>query len=547
MLRRFLRFLAPLLLGLLPIVALAGERARVTILSTTDLHAHVLPVNYFTGQPDQLGLAKLSTLIAKERAESPKALLLDCGDTIQGSPLGYYHARKHLDAVDPTILAMNALRYDGMTVGNHEYNFGRTVQDKARAEATFPWLSANILNTADKSPFFTPYIIREVSGVKVAVIGLTTPGIPSWEDPRNIQGLDFQDPVEAARRLVAELRATGKADLIVVSMHMGLEEDIATGSRPPGQVARENTAIETARSIPGVDLIIMGHTHRLVPSLMINGVLLAQAGRWGDNLIRADLYLEKDAAGHWTVLGKTSKAISVTAEVPMDMAIVKLVEPYERETQAWLTHPIGHCAKEISSRDSRKGDTAVIDLIHAVQLEAAQAEISFAASFSLDARVPAGEVSVRDIYSLYFYENTLLAVEMTGEQVRQALEHSARYFLPYEAGRSIESLEDKRIPGYNFESAAGVSYVLDVTRPQGDRIVNLCYQGKPIDPARKFRVAVNNYRRAGAGGYKMFKDCPVLMQGSTEIRDLLIEWIDKHKEIPTEPDGNWRIEAGEKH
>jgi 2',3'-cyclic-nucleotide 2'-phosphodiesterase/3'-nucleotidase len=134
---------------------------------------------------------------------------------------------------------------------------------------------------------------------------------------------------------------------------------------------------------------------------------------------------------------------------------------------------------------------------------------------------------------------------MTGEQVRQALEHSARFFLPYEAGRSLESLEDKRIPGYNFESASGVTYVMDIRRAPGDRIVNLCFQGKPIDPARKFRVAVNNYRRAGGGGYKMFKDCPVLSQGSMEIRDLIIEWIEKHHEIPTEADGNWRIESGE--
>ncbi len=518
------------------------ERAQVTVLSTTDLHGHLLPVDYYANKPDSLGLAKLGTLIRQARRSAPDALLIDCGDTIQGTPLAYYHARRNNTPPDPMMLAMNALGFDALAIGNHEYNYGLDVLEKARGEAAFPWLSGNTYRAGTGKTAFDPWIVREVSGVRVGIVGLTTPGIPAWENPEHFAGLEFRNPVAAARRWVDHLRGVEGVDVVIVAMHMGLEVDLRTGEVERGLVERENAAVEIAREVRGIDLILMGHTHREVPALVIGDVLLAQANRWGDRLIRADIYLErKDANARWTIAARGSRSIPVTAATKPDPEIVALAAPYEKETQAWLSKEIGHSADELRATDARLRDTAILDLVQRAQLDAADAEVSFAASFTTTARVPRGAVTVRDIASLYVYDNTLIAIELTGAQIKQALEHAARYFLPHEEGKTPRELIDSRIPGYNFDVAQGVDYAIDLRRPVGARIVDLKFRGEPLDPARKFRVAINNYRLNGGGGYAMFQEAPILWRSSADLRDLIIEWVERHKEIPPEPDNNWRI------
>lgn len=523
--------------------AIAAERVQVTVLGTTDLHGHITPVDYYTDRPAQNGLAKLATMIAQARRDQPRLLLLDCGDTIQGSPLAYLHARRNNTPPDPMMVVMNALHFDAMTVGNHEYNFGLAVFEKARGEAAFPWLSANTCRAGSDDPAFLPYLVRVVDGVRVGILGLTTPGIPSWENPGNYAGLEFRDPVEAAARWVAVLRGKERADVVVVAMHMGLEADLRTGEPDSGVVPNENTAIAIAGRVPGIDAILMGHTHREISALEINGVLLAQAGRWGDRLARLDFYLDGAADGRWKIAARAARTIPVTERIEPDPEIVRLAQPYERETQDWLGRTIGSCGQELTATDSRLRDTAIIDLIQRVQLEAGQADVSMAASFNLEARVPQGAVTVRQIAGLYVYENTLAVIEVTGAQLKEALEHSASYFLPYEPGKTAAQLIDPRAPGYNFDIAEGVSYDIDLAKPVGSRIVGLRFQGAPLDPARKLRLATNNYRQNGGGGYTMFKDAPVLSRSSMEIRDLIIDWVERHHEIPVEPTNNWRLIA----
>jgi len=539
--RRFL--LLGVVLGIAALVGrgLGAEQTRVTILATTDLHGHIDPVDYYTNQPDQTGLAKVAAIVKQARAEAPHLLLLDSGDTIQGTPLAYFHSRKHNEPPDPTILAMNAIGYDAMTLGNHEYNFGLAVLEKARSEAKFPWLSANTYRVGTDETAFPPYLVKEVDGVRVGILGLTTPAIPNWEDPPNFAGLEFRDPVATAKMWVAVLREREHVDLVVLTVHFGLAYDLATGAVPPGQFPDENDALAIARQVPGVDLILMGHTHREVPALVVNGVLLAQAEKWGSRVVRADIYFERSAAGRWQVVAKASRTIPVTEKIAADPEIVRLAEPYDRETQAWLAQPIGECARELTATDSRLRDNALLDLIQRVQLEAGRADVSMAASFNLDARVHQGPVTVREVYGLYHYENTLVVVELTGRQIKDALEHSARYFRPYEPGRTPAELIDNKIPGYNFDIAEGVSYEIDLTHPFGERIVNLRFQGQPLDPERKLRVAINNYRLNGGGGYTMYKTAPIVYRSSAEIRDLVIDWVERHHDIPTEPDNNWRI------
>jgi 2',3'-cyclic-nucleotide 2'-phosphodiesterase/3'-nucleotidase len=404
------------------------------------------------------------------------------------------------------------------------------VLEKARREATFPWLSANTYSTATGQPHYAPYIIKEMQGVRVGVLGLTTPGIPSWDDPGNYTGLEFREPLAEAKKWVARLRTEERADLVIIAMHMGLEEDLATGAVYPGQVPHENQALAIARQVNGVDVIVMGHTHRDVPAVVVNTTLLTQANAWGRHLSRADVYMERDANGRWKTGAKQARTIPVTDATPVDPEIATLAEPYDRETRAFLDRVIGRSDAELTAGDSSARDTALLDLVHRVQLEAGKADVSMVASFNQKARVPKGDVRVRDIAGLYVYDNTLVVLEVTGRQVKEALEHSARYF-------------DGGIPEYNHDQAEGVTYEVDRSGPAGQRIQNLRFRGKPLGPAERLRLVTNNYRVNGGGGYTMYRGARELSRSSKEIRELIIEWVEQHKTVPIEPTGNWRLVA----
>ena len=519
----------------------APPRVHLVILSTTDMHGRVFPIDYYTNKYDNVGIAKVATLVKEARKNDPDLLLVDSGDTIQGTPLEYFHNKRNNTPPDPMMLAMNALHYDSMTVGNHEYNFGLQVLEKARREAKFPWLSANTYDTGKASTHYQPYIVKEVQGVRIGLLGLTTPGIPNWENKPNYEGLEFHETISEAKKWVPVLRDQEKVDVVFIAMHMGIEEDLRTGQPNPSNVPNENAAITIARQVPGVDVILMGHTHREVGDLFVNGVLLTQANRWASHVARVDLYLEKDGSNRWHMVAKSALTIPVTEKTEIDPQIAKLGEPYDKETQAWLSRAVGESFEELTAEQCRFHDTAIIDLIQRVQLEAGHADVSMAACFNTEARIPKGQVTVRDIAGLYEYENTLVTVELTGQQLKDALEHSARYFKEYQPGKSLNELVDTRIPGFNFDVAQGVSYDIDLTKPFGQRIQKLKFKGQPLSLAQKLRVVTNNYRVNGGGGFTMYKDAPVIYRSSAEVRELIIDWVEKNKTVPTQADNNWRI------
>ncbi|HKR22510.1 MAG TPA: 5'-nucleotidase C-terminal domain-containing protein, partial [Pyrinomonadaceae bacterium] len=353
-------------------------------------------------------------------------------------------------------------------------------------------------------------------------------------------GLEFHEPVAEARKWVPVLRNTEKVDLVVIAMHMGLGEDLRTGEASPGQIPNENEAITIAKEVPGVDVIFMGHTHRDVPSLYINGVLLTQANHWGRHLARADLYLQKEPSG-WRVYAKSARTIPADDRVEPDPAVVKLAEPYDRQTQEWLERVIAQSPEELTAEEARFRDTAILDLIQKVQLEAGKADVSMVASFNQNARIEKGPITVRDVTELYVYENTLVVIEVTGQQLKDALEHSAKYYKTYEPGKTLRELIDEKIPAYNFDIAEGVTYDLDISKPIGSRIQNLRFKGQPLSMTRKLRLATNNYRVNGGGGYSMYKNAPVLYRSSEEIREFMIDWLERNKTVPVTPNNNWRI------
>ena len=321
-------------------------------------------------------------------------------------------------------------------------------------------------------------------------------------------------------------------------MHSGLGRDPITDTqRDADEISGENAALALAEQVPGIDLIFFGHTHLELSETFVNGVLLTQAKNWGQSLARADVVMSRDELGRWRVESKHSQTLPVTPLVPADPAIVKLAEPYHEAVQKYLDTPLATSASELTGQYARYEDSPLVDLIHAAQLDASHADVSMATMFNPSARIPAGSLTIRQAASLYVYENTLYVVEMTGAQLKDALEHAAGFFpaWPVPAGQTLQ------LPGYNADSAAGVSYVIDLTQPVGRRIRDLQFHGQPLDPAKKLRVAINNYRYTGGGGYQVYKGLPTVYQSSAPIRDLLIAYLQRTRQIPQVPNGNWKI------
>ncbi|HUQ91408.1 MAG TPA: 5'-nucleotidase C-terminal domain-containing protein [Bryobacteraceae bacterium] len=532
-----------------------AESVRITVLVTTDLHGNIFPYDYFTAKPMERGLAKISTLIRQERERNPNNLLLDCGDTIQGAPLEGVHQEYIRTGVlprglkleskpplaDPMMLAMNHIGYDAMAVGNHEYNFGLKNFERARKEARFPWISANTTVASGAMKPLAPYLLKTIAGVKIAVVGLTTPAVPGWEKPEHIRGLRFLNAAEAARSAVAEVRAKHKPDLVLIAAHAGLNRDPKTGKVHAGETGFENPVYQIAREVPGIDAIVFGHSHQQLEDYRVNGVLLLQPKNWGISLGRVEFEMERRDGG-WKVVSKTGKLLPVTRNVEADPEILSIGKPYHDMTEQYLNMPVAESPANLDAILARVQDTALVDAIQQVQLHYSKADVSLTAMFNPRVRFPKGPVSVREVAALYIYDNELYLVEGNGKMLREALENAARYYRSCrDAACGEGALINRNVMGFNFDIAQGVDYEIDLTRPEGQRIRNLRFKGKPLEDSRPLKIAVNNYRAAGSAGYTMFRDAKVLWKSGEEIRDLIIRYYTGQKRLPAKPDGNWRI------
>lgn len=505
----------------------AQDRVRIEVLATTDMHGRLMAWDYFTAKPVAGGLTRLATLIRQQRAANPNTLLIDIGDTIEGTPLvARHHAAVTAGSTarpDPMMLAMNHLGYDAMTVGNHEYNFGLKVLNRSRDDARFPWLSANT-SASGTARKYEPAVIKTVAGVRIGIFGITTPAIPEFEKPENYAGYKFEDGVAAARRAVEALRRDG-VDVVIGAVHAGQGGTF------------ENMADTIAKEVPGVDAVIFGHTHRDVADLRINNVLLVQPGRWADRLGVLDFSLER-RDGKWAVTAKEGRLLRPELSTAEDAALLTLAKPYHDAAEAWLSTRIATVSTELDGARARIEDSALVDLIHEVQMHYTQAPISLAAMFNTSVRVPAGPVTIRTIAALYVYENELYAVETTGAVLKRAIEKSAEYFLTCATPDCTGPLVNPSVPGFGFDMAQGVEYELDLTRPVGSRLKNLRFQGKPLGDDQPIRVALNNYRAAG----EVFRNEKIVYRSNRQIRDLLVEYVTQRKKIRKQPDGNWRIQ-----
>jgi 2',3'-cyclic-nucleotide 2'-phosphodiesterase/3'-nucleotidase len=525
----------------------AGENTgtvSLTILGTTDVHGNVWPYDYLRGQPAERGLAKVATYVKQVRAEQENVLLVDSGDTFQGTPLAYYAATKYSDKPNPTVAAMNAMGYDAMAVGNHEFNFGLRALWRMKEQAKFPLLGANIVSTYhDGRRDFEPYVIREVEGVRIALLGLITPAVPNWDPPEHLTGYTFRDPVEVAKEIVPELRK--KADVVVVLIHSGLGASIETGE-PDAEGTAENRTYELVKQVAGIDVVFLGHSHRVVGGEFINNAVLIQPKNWAQQVARADLTLTREGNG-WKITDKRpalvglserySKAAEDASALPPDEEILDLTREAHERTERELNTVVARLDRDLDGRTGHIEDHPLVDIIHRAQLEATGADVSLAALFGTFTHWKVGPVTMRDVYSLYFYENKLVAVGITGQQLKDALEHAVERFnsWPWDGGGPFNG------PLYNLDFAQGVSYEIDLSRPVGERIVNLRRDGSPLDLGAKLTLALNSYRWSGGGDFEMLRHAKVVKRVDRQVRELIAEMLLREKTTNATTDDNWRI------
>ncbi|WP_030205344.1 bifunctional metallophosphatase/5'-nucleotidase [Streptomyces bikiniensis] len=532
-------------------------RYSFTVMGTTDLHGNVFNWDYFTDKEfddkahNDVGLAKISTLVERVRKEKGRrnTLLIDAGDTIQGTQLSYYYAKvdpitARRGPVHPMAQAMNAIGYDAAALGNHEFNYGIPVLRKFEEQCDFPLLGANALDAKTLRPAFAPYSMHRLRtpcgrGVKVAVLGLTNPGIAIW-DKANVGGkMVFPGLEEQAAKWVPKLRSMG-ADVVVVSAHSGSSGTSSYGDQLPYV---ENAAGLVAEQVPGIDAILVGHAHTEIPEYRVANketgkeVVLSEPLKWGQRLTLFDFDLVWER-GRWSV-EKVGAQVLNSNTVEEDRKIVRLLSDEHRKVVAYVNQVIGTSTGAMTTADAPWKDEPVIDLINVVQTETVKAALaggahaglpvlSQASCFSRTARIPAGQITIKDAAGLYPFENTLEARLLTGAQLKDYLEFSARYYVRTPAGAPVDTAKLTNAdgtPDYNYDAVSGLTYEIDIAKPAGSRIVNLSFGGRPLDPAAKFVLAVNNYRASGGGAFPHVANAPQLWADSDEIRNTIIRWV----------------------
>ena len=549
--------------------------AKLTVLATSDVHGHILPWNYLIPKEENIGLAKAYSVIQRERALNPYNIVVDAGDFLQGSPLdSYYSKPANWSSIHPMIQMYNYMNYDAITLGNHEFDYGKAFLSKALAGANFPVLSANTYDVKSGKTWSAvkPYTIKEMeivqdkakAKVRIGIIGVTTPAVPYWENPENYAGLEFRNQIDETRKLVSQLR--NKTDVLIIVAHSGVEIE--------GQesLPNENAVAAIARACPEATLIVSGHKHSVIDNNnpikdgkrqvmydrgIIAGVPVISPGRWATHVSRAEIYLERTPKGQW-ITREVSTANLPAAEAPEDKRLSDLAWPYQDATLQYLNTKIGASAGLFSATDANLKDSPIIDLVNDAQRQYGGAQLAAAAMFNSKAVIKPGDVKLQDIYSLYAFESYLCTIRVSGAQLRQYLEHAARYYKQYAPNSPMIGTNgaDGSIADYNYDMVQGVNYTIDITQPAGNRIKDLSYLGAPVQDADTFTLAMNNYRYNGGGGYmeamgfapasppEMLFDSQKTFGDSGQIRDLIARYIQEKGTITPAADSHWTLFTG---
>lgn len=487
-----------------------AEEVKIKLLQTSDIHGNYFPTNFITRQPAKGSLARVYAAVKDMReAFDGNVILLDNGDFLQGQPTAYYY--NYMDTLAPHVGArvLNFMGYDAGNVGNHDVETGREVLDRWASQCEMPILGANIIDTSTGEPHFSPYKVIEHDGVKVAVLGMITPAIPAWLPESLWHGLRFDDMEATARKWIPIIMEKEQPDAIVGMFHAGQSAYDLAGTR-------ENASLEVAQRVPGFDIVLMGHDHRRADMKVVNvegdTVLVMNPANNGVVLTDITMTFDVDKDGHVVSKNFDGKLTATDAYQP-DPELMAAFEPQMRTITEFVNNPIGTMAESITTRDAYFGPSRFVDLIHELQLGLTDADISFAAPLSYDATIAEGPIMMSDMFNLYKYENMLYVMELTGQEIKNYLEYAYSIWtnqmktaddhlllFKEQATEGDESRSTLRYPSYNFDSAAGIIYEVDVTKPTGQKVtIKSMADGSAFDPAKEYRVALNSYRGNGGG------------------------------------------------
>lgn len=528
-------------------------------IETSDVHGSFFPYDFINRKPKAGSLARVATYVNQLRSQhGENVILLNNGDILQGQPVNYYS--NYVDTTSANIAAqvVNYLRYDAQTIGNHDVETGHRVYDKWVSATHCPILGANVIDTKTNKPYLKPYTILKRGGARIAIIGLLTPAIPNWLGENLWSGLRFEEMVSSARQWMRVVKEQEKADIVIGLFHSGKDGGITTPHY------KEDAALAVAREVPGFDVVFFGHDHTRYADAVTNseGKLVAclDPANNAMSVAQADLQLVKKK-GHWCVKESQWKLVDV-ADLPVDNDFVDHFSAFNETVKAYANRVIGTFENTISTRDSYFGNSAFNDLILNLELSITKADVAFNAPVSFDVAIKKGPVRVADMFNLYKYENQLFVMRLTGKEIRKALEMSYDLWVntmtsPNDHLLLLDSQtrgDQQRLGfknfSFNFDSAAGIDYEVDVTKPNGQKVKVLkMSNGEPFDENKYYKVAVNSYRAngggelltRGAGIAKDDLDDRIVWRSEYDLRHYLMEEIKRLGTLNPQPNTNWRF------
>ena len=564
-------FLSAIMAAMLTLSVQAQQTSKTVtlkVIETSDVHGHFFPWDFMENRPLKGTLTRANSYINREREKfGDNLLLIDNGDILQGQPCVYWSNFVMPEDENLAARVINYMQYDAETVGNHDIEPGHKVYDKWIREVHCPLLGANIVKEeckngeANPQSIYTglqPYSVHVKDGVKICVIGMLTPAIPNWLNKSIWKGIEFEEMVGCARKWVKYIQENEKPDLIFGLFHSGKDGGIVTPDY------EENATAAVAREVPGFDVIFFGHDHQVHNEWITDKegkqVLIIDPSCWVQNVAEAEIKLTiKDGK----VVNKDIKGTIVNVrDEQIDEQMMAHFQKDIDAVKAYVGQKIGRFESPIYTRDSYFGNSAFTDLIHNLQLQITKADISLTAPLSFNSTIKAGEVTMADMFKLYRFENLLFTLRMTGEEVRKHLEYSYDMWTntmtspdDHALRLNADSKDDQQRTGFqyytfNFDSACGIDYEVDLTKPDGEKVKILrMSNGEPFDEKKWYKVAMNSYRANGGGelltqGAGIPKDsleARVLFNTDRDQRHFLTEEIRKMGTLDPKPNNNWKF------